>query len=412
MVNKQLDVSILKDLVPVRDLGAEDRQKMAEKVKMIDLLPGDKVDVIDEHRWLLYLIEGEIVLHEKHEKPQLLAAKDKRARYPLFAEHSHNTYFKVKTKSWVARFDKQLFKTLLEAEIISGEELETIEIGDVEGQLFNEIMHAYNSGELQLPSLPEIALKVKTAVSSTNVEAADVARIIEADPAMAARLIQVTNSPFHRGVLPVKSIKEAIIRLGLSATRNLVISLSMKQLFTSKSAVLKERMLKLYRHSVEIAAISAALSKVTHKFEADQLLLAGLVHDIGVIPILTYIEKTGLEINNEDTLVRVVNKLRNVVGDIVVKNWGFSAEILEVIEDAENWHRDSGPSIDTADMIMLAHIYSMLLHKDVKHLPRIDQVPAFRKLFSDEQLQQSNFAEHVLNDAEEEIAEVKRLLGI
>ena len=412
MTEYQLDSAVIKDLIPVQDLSREDRQKMADKAKIIDLLPGDKIDVTDEHRWLLYLMEGDIVLHEKDEMPQSLSATDDRAHFPLFAENAHNSYFKVKSKSYIARFDRQLFNTLLEAEILSGEQLETIEITGVEGQLFHEIMHAYNSGQLQLPSLPEIALKVKTAVSRPAVEAADVARIIEADPAMAARLIQVTNSPLNRGVTQVDSIKDAIVRLGLSATRNLVISLSMKQLFTSKSDMLQIRMRKIYEHSVEIAAISAALSVETKTFEADQLLLAGLIHDIGVIPVLSYIDKTGLEIKNDQELDHVIQKLRSVVGDMVIKHWSFPEEMLQVIEGAENWQRDSGATIDFTDMIMLAHIYSMLHHKDLKNLPKIEQVPAFRKLFSDKQKQTPNFAVQVLDNAQQEIAAVKQLLGI
>ncbi|MCW8855048.1 MAG: HDOD domain-containing protein [Gammaproteobacteria bacterium] len=412
MAEYQLDMTVVKNLVPFRDLCLEDRQKMADKAKIIDLLPGDKVDVQDEHRWLVYLMEGNIVLHEKDEMPQSLSASDNRALYPLFVENAHNTYFKVKSKSYIARFDRQLFNTLLEDEIINGEQLETIEISGVEGQLFHEIMHAYNTGQLQLPSLPEIALKIKTAVSHPNVEAGDVARIIEADPAMAARLIQVTNSPLNRGVSPVNSIKEAILRLGLSATRNLVISLSMKQLFTSKSEILKTRMVKLYEHSVEIAAISSALAAEVKTFEADQLLLAGLIHDIGVIPVLSYIEKTGLEISDDHELEHIIQKLRTVVGDMVIKNWDFPEEMLQVIEGAENWQRDSGQAIDFTDMIMLAHIYSMLHHKDIKNLPKIDQVPAFKKLFSDKHKQAPNFAVQVLDNAQEEIAAVKQLLGI
>ena len=411
MSNYQLNASLLKKLVPVRDLAAEDRQTMAAKARLIDLLPGDKVNVIDEYRWLLYLVDGDIVLHEKNKMPQPISASDGRAYFPLFAENEHNAYFKVKTKSWIARFDRQLFNTLLEAEIISGVQQETIEVSDVEGQLFNEIMHAYSSGQLELPSLPEIALKVKTAVSNPNVDSSDVARIIEADPVMAARLIQVANSPIHRSVTPVQSIKEAIVRLGLSATRNLVISLSMKQVFISKSIILQNRMLSLYEHSVEIAAISAALSKELCVFEADQLLLAGLIHDIGVIPILNYIDKTGLDINDEQELNHVIQKLRNIVGDLVIKNWGFALEMLEVIENAENWQRDSGSKLDIADLVMLAHVYSMLHHKDVKNLPKIDGVPAFGKIFSDKAKQTPDFAVHVLDSAQQEITAVKNLLS-
>ena len=140
---------------------------------------------------------------------------------------------------------------------------------------------------------------------------------------MVARLMQVVNSPAVQGVETVRSIQNAIVRLGLSATRNLVMSYAVKQLFKTKSEMLKKRMQQLYEHSVEIAAISYAVSNVSKIFQSDQLLLAGLVHDIGVIPVLSYIEDTGLEVKDEDELESIMEKLRAVVGSMVIKNWGF-----------------------------------------------------------------------------------------
>ncbi len=408
--NQAFEHSLLRHLVPIRDLHPEGRLQMALKSHIVEMQMGEELLTSEEHRWLLYLIEGKIDLRERGKPPHLVNSEDSRAYHPLFSEKIHNVHAVALTHCKVVRFDKQLFATLLQQELITGEELETIEIDDVESNIFNAIMHAFNIGQLKLPSLPEIALKVKTAISDPDVNIRDVARIVESDPAMAARLVQVVNSPVSRGIDPVRSIKDAIVRLGLASTRNLVMSYAVKQLFKAKSVLLQIRMKQLYDHSVEIAAISFALANESKKFSGDQLLLAGLIHDIGVIPILTYIDETGLEIDKETELENIISKLRSVVGAMVIKHWGFSNDMLTVVEHCEDWHRDSGEKLDICDMVLISQTYSMLKHKDVANLPKIHEVPAFKKLFPEEQ--NPEFALNVFEQAQDEISEVKRLLKI
>ena len=95
-----------------------------------------------------------------------------------------------------------------------------------------------------------------------------------------------------------------------------------------------------------------------NRFDADQLLLAGLIHDIGVIPILTYIDETGLEIHSEKEVDSIVAKLRVAVGCLVIKNWGFSDDMLLVVEQAENWFKNGADEIDMADIIIVAQMYN------------------------------------------------------
>jgi len=404
------DSEILKHLVPIKDLTPENRKQMASKSHISTLQMGDTLNSSEEYRWIVYLLEGKIDLYDANKKSDHVMHDEPHAHHPLFSEKTHHSHAVAQARCKIVRFDRQLFSTLLKYELVTGEELETIEIGESEGYLFNEIMHAFNVGALKLPSLPEIALKVKSAVINPNVTVADVARIIEADPAMVARLMQVVNSPAVQGVETVRSIQNAIVRLGLSATRNLVMSYAVKQLFKTKSEMLKKRMQQLYEHSVEIAAISYAVSNVSKIFQSDQLLLAGLVHDIGVIPVLSYIEDTGLEVKDEDELESIIEKLRAVVGSMVIKNWGFSSELLNVVEYAEDWRRNEGNELDICDIVSIAQLYSMLQHKNVSHLPEIDQVPAFKKLFPGKQ--DPEFVAQVFEQAQEEISEVKRLLRL
>lgn len=410
IIDPQFDVSLLKYLVPIRELQLADRQTLASKAHIIELLPGEELAASDQHRWLLYLVVGQLDLCALKQPAVLLDASDARARHTVFAAGEHKSHAVAHTPCKLVRFDRQLFNTLLDYELISGTEMTAIETDDGESHLFNAIMQAFNAGNLQLPSLPDIALKVKTAAANPDVSLADIAHIVEADPVMAARLIQVASSPTHRALTPVRSIRDAIMRLGLVSTRNLVIGLSMKQLFKTSNSMLDERMHELYEHSVEVAAICFALGHRAKHAHEDHLLLAGLVHDIGVIPILAYIDNTGLVVENSAELESIINKLRGVVGSMVVRHWELPPELVTVVEEAENWQRNSGDKLDICDMVVIAQIYSMLQRHQLQNLPKIDEVPAFHKLFKGKP--DAEFAQQILHDAHDEVVEIMRLLRI
>lgn len=404
------DVSLLKHLIPICELQLQDRHTLANKSHVLALQRGEELVAADQHRWLLYLLEGKLDVRAAKQPSELFDARDKRALHPVFIEGEHKSHAQAQTPCKIICFDRQLFNTLLDYEFISGTEVTAIETDDGETNLFNAIMHAFNAGELQLPSLPDIALKVKTAAADPDVSIADVAHIVEADPAMAARLIQVASSAMYRGLTPVHSIRDAIMRMGLVATRNLVIGLSMKQLFKTKNPMLIDRMHELYDHSIEVAALCHAVGhRVKHPRE-DYLLLAGLVHDIGVIPILAYIDSTGLVVEDSKALESIINKLRGVVGSMVIRHWELPAELVTVVEDAENWHRDSGNKMDICDLVVIAQIYSMLQRHQLKDLPKLEEVPAFKKLFKGQP--DPEFARQVLHDSHDEVVEVMRLLKI
>jgi len=405
-----IEPSLLKFIFPIKQLQPENRLLMADQAHVIELSPGDELTADDEHRWFFYLIEGKLELLSVDQPSVLVKSSDKRAFHPLFNEGAHKLWCVALTSCKLVRFDKQQFHTLLNHELISGEELETVEMNEVEGNLFNEIMHAFNMGELKLPSLPDIAAKVKKAMMNPNVSVDDISRIVSSDPAIVTRLIHAANGPLNRGVESIDSIHAAIVRLGLNVAKELAISFSIKQLFTTKSAMLTQRMQQLYEHSVEVAAIAFSLSKKSGKLSPDHVLLAGLLHEIGVIPILSYIEDTGLLVTDDNELEEIIENLKTVVGSMVIRHWGLSNDLLVVVEDYENWQRDSGRYADTCDMIMISEIYSRLQRHQVKGLPKMEQVPAFKKLFSEQQ--GAGFVTGIFEQAHEEILSVKKLLKI
>jgi len=403
-----LDEKWLNQLLPLNDLNAGDKAKLAAKAHVMKIDRGYTIEASDEYRWLVYLQSGQLELISDDYSSVKISDNMNRAKRPVFPERAHKIQAVAERPSTIVRFDREYFKTLLKQSLLTAEQLETIEVDESEDDLFSSILHAYNKGQLTLPSLPDIALKIREAVSDPDVSAQTISRILEADPSIVARLIQVANSPLNKGITPVESINAAVIRLGFATTRDLVLCLSVKQLFTAVSPLLIRRMHALYDHSTEVAAIAYTLAKKTTHLVADNLLLAGLLHDIGVIPILVYIDQNDLQINNMEEVEDIITDLRVVVGSMVISNWSLAPDLISVVENAENWSRDVAGDADMCDVILAAQIYYRLRHHQLKDIPSPDHVPAFQKLFpnhNDPQL-----INEILEQASAEVDEIKRLL--
>lgn len=398
-------------LSPFKDLPGGDRLKMAKRGVRIYKEKDDTMYASDFEDQLIYLLEGIVEICHQYVKPLTVDADKSESLKPLFYENEEADMHLVAQSSCVFLvFDRNLFNRLIEKEVIVDERPVSHSMNHVESSIYNEIMQAVEAGVLQLPSLPEIALRIRKAVEESDTDIEKISRLMELDPALSARLIKVANSPVTRGSSPIHSMRDVVVRMGLKMTRSLVLSFCAAQLFKTQHPVLKNQMKKFYAHSIEIASICYSLGTRIDSLQADELLLAGLVHDIGVIPVITYIEKTGLEFTDESEITSLINSLRVAVGVMVVKSWDLPKEMLNVVMHAEHWMRDSGDEMRAEDVIVIAQIYDCLRRKQVAHLPDISKVPAFKKIFPGKQ--DPEFAMQVLDQAREEINTMKALLGI
>ena len=398
-------------LSPFKDLPSGDRLKMAKRGTRIQKEQEFTMYASDFQDQLIYLVEGNVDVCHKYVNPQRMTADMSDSLKPLFYEsEDEDNHIIARSPCVFLVFDRSLFNRLIEKEIIVDERPVSQSMSDVERSIYNEVMQAVESGALQLPSLPEIALRIHKAVEQPDVDIDQISRLIELDPALSARLIKVANSPATLGSEPIRSMRDVVVRMGLKMTRSLVLNFSAAQLFKSKYPVLKKQMKKFYAHSLEVASICYALGTRVSSLEAEELLLAGLIHDIGVIPIISYIEKAGLEFTDEAEIETIINSLRVAVGVMVVKSWDLPKEMLNVVTYAEHWMRDSGCDLCAEDVVIIAQIYDCVRRKQVGHLPDFLKIPAFKKIFPDKQ--NPEFAMDVLDQARDEITMMKGLLGI
>ena len=273
-------------------------------------------------------------------------------------------------------------------------------------KFYNEILEALKNGNLLLPTLPEVALHVRDVVEEPDVTAKQLAEIITTDAALSTRLIKVANSALYRGRILSESIQMAVSRLGLNMVRNLVISLVMEQMFQATSNRLDKRLHDLWEHSTEVAARSQILAQKHPNIKSDEAMLAGLIHNIGMLPILMKAEDTPELLQDTRLLDDVIDRLHNKVGAAILESWDFSEPLVAVPREYSNLEWDSKNGPDLVDIVQVAHIQSLENTDNAIDPAKFEDSKAFKKLGLDTGMSVSE-----LDEDSEEYAEALALFG-
>ena len=250
---------------------------------------------------------------------------------------------------------------------------------DISRQFYDELLADLEHNRLVLPTLPEVALKVRDVVDDPDSSIGDLVKIIVSDPALSARLIQVANSPLMRAGRQIESVDAAVSRLGMRIVRDLATSMVMQQMFQATSDVTDQRLRQLWEHSTEVAAICHALAGQFTKLNPEQALLAGLVHDIGAMPILTKAEDFPELLQDEKALDWVIKELHPRIGGAILRSWNFPPDLVDVAEQHENMGYNSAAT-DFVDVVIVANLQSYLGSGHPMAEQDLSQVPAFAKL--------------------------------
>jgi putative nucleotidyltransferase with HDIG domain len=131
-----------------------------------------------------------------------------------------------------------------------------------------------------LPSVPALASEVMKLVESPNASGEDLRRVIDKDPAVAARILKVANSSLYGFSRAIETLSHAIALLGFRTVRNLVMAASLRQTF--KHFGLTEKL--LWEHATLAGVVAMRLaSHPSIKHDAEEAFTAGLLHDLGKI---------------------------------------------------------------------------------------------------------------------------------
>ena len=249
-----------------------------------------------------------------------------------------------------------------------------------EEDLLEYILNEISSDKLVLPTLPDVAIKVRQTMSSGDVSANQISEIIATDTALSARMIQVANSPMYRGRQQIEKLQMAVARLGNQTVRTLVTSLVMQQVFKPGSKELEQKFRDIWEQSVNVSAIARALAQFCRHLDPDQAMLAGLIHQIGKLPILIVGSRTEGLLDDPERLKWILDNLHPMIGKMIMDAWDFPQSLRPVASEYRNFKRNASDQADYVDVVQVAYIQNLIDTGGNHDGTDFSNVPAFSKL--------------------------------
>ncbi|MFT5691808.1 MAG: HD-like signal output (HDOD) protein [Oceanicoccus sp.] len=365
-----------------------------------------------------YLVSGSINLIARDGRENTISMRNSNARFPIARLRPRMYTAKAATPIHYFVIAASVLDELQRSSRGSGNDLVLTETaqnsGDDGSSLLYEFEQELNSGRFVLPSLPEVAFRIRELIDKPDFHMMDLAKLVNTDAAIAAKLIKAGNSVMYRGVNRCDDTLAAIARLGLITTKQLVTSFAVLALFNTKSTVFRDRMEKSWRLSMITSSYSYILAKHLPGFNEEEALLAGLIHNIGEVVLLAYAERFSDLANNENQLDLVINNLRGRLGEMVLSEWGFSQELVTVGKESRNWDRGADTvdelQFDYCDLVQVAMLYGCKEDSEFSAaLPQIDSVPAYNKL-KKRQISPEQVA-IIIDEAQEQIADLQNIFS-
>src|ERR1700749_1630244 len=215
-----------------------------------------------------------------------------------------------------------------------------------------------SKGKVDLPSFPDIALRVRQVLANEQVTQEQVVRVVGSEPALAARLMQIPNSDaINFTDKTITDLRTAINRMGHNMVRSAAIAFAMSQLKKVDSLKGLENPLDdLWKSSAAVAAMSHAVAKRYSKINPDTGMLAGLLHGIGKLYILTRSSKHPALFADQATYNQIVRDWHSPVAKALLKNWDMAEEIVNAVSDYEDMEREHSGPVDLTDVLTVGNL--------------------------------------------------------
>ncbi len=402
------DLNTLRRLRPLVQFSDHQLQSLCDRLTVHTAKKKEKlIELGCTEEYSLFILQGDIKTIARDGAVKALSFDDQDELNPV--AQLRPSMYEVIAQGTVQylKIDKKLLNDF--AHQTESEEELSIEALESEIVMNPFTVHLYQDlmmDSIKLPSLPEVAQRIQAAFNDDNADAEQLSGIIMTDPAITGKLIKIANSPVYQGVAPTKTLQAAIVRLGIQTTYKQVMAYAANELFKSQSKSVLSRMEKLWEHSRKVAAISRVLAKSTRLFDPEQAMLAGLMHDLGVIVIVEYLQQHD-SFSDLAMVEDTIQVMRPQITGLLMHKWNFNEEMITVAEECEDWFRNVSDKADLCDLVIVAQYHSLMGSTQMKEMPPITKIPAFNKLNmgpveSIELIKQSN----------KEIQEIERMLHL
>ena len=216
--------------------------------------------------------------------------------------------------------------------------------------------------KIDLPSFPDIAVRVRKALANDDVEIEHVVRVISAEPALAARLLQLSNSAaLNSSGKRLTDLRTAISRIGFNMARSATIAFAMSQLRRAEAYKgLDEPLTQLWHHGAHVGAVSHVVAKRFTQVNADTALLSGLLQGVGKLYLLTRAARFPGLLQDAGTYQHIIAEWHARVAQAILRNWEMAEEVVSAVTGCEDLDRQHEGTTDLTDVLAVGNALASL----------------------------------------------------
>ena len=368
------DLARLRTLLPIRHLNDTEFAAIAAHVDVEACAPGRELFRSGrDDAWIFYLLDGALTLTAANGASFTVTAGSIEAQHSLSPQATACTLARAKTPARVVRLPASYWLTPPTGLARIGVDVAELTDMEFDRPLLFAIYHAVRDGRLVLPSLPRSEARSHALANDEGKGSNDPVSILSTDPALAADLAQ-----------------------------------GLRGMFTSSNPHCADLLRLAWRHATEISALSVVIARRVTGQNPEQAMLAGLVHELGVMVMLAELPNHPALVADRDTLKVAVRELKHQVTAMILRAWKFPERFVEATFAAEHWTRPHASSPDLCDTLLLAH-----WHAPTADLPWADPRPSQCPVLT-------GLAPEVLDEcgrlrcvteARDELAKMRALLG-
>jgi HD-like signal output (HDOD) protein len=200
-----------------------------------------------------------------------------------------------------------------------------------------DLLAAFDDPDYMPPMLPSVALDVMALTTREDVDVADIVALLERDEMLASAVLRLAGSSLYAGRTPIRSLKEAVVRLGSFVVRDAVFEVSLRNgVFHSDEY--GDTVENIARHSTVTAYITRLVCRRA-AIDSDLAFICGLLHDVGFAGLLMAVKH--VEAERAPPLAMLwphVDALHERASFLLAQRWGLPAEVVEVVGHHHHLH--------------------------------------------------------------------------
>lgn len=222
------------------------------------------------------------------------------------------------------------------------------------------ILDDIKSNRIQLPSLPDNIQAIQQAISDPDTTSGTLVDLISKDAKLSIQLIATANSSFYAGKMKIRSIHEAVTRIGLQETQNVVSTLLTRRFYKMQTEAYQTLLAQLWQHSLACAYAARAIADHLAYSNVEKYFLMGIVHDIGKVIILQAIHnnRSWREQLDFPQILAIMQRGHNSIGAIFLRRGKFPKEFFEMATS----HDESRLYATTAKSTLIISLANHIAH--------------------------------------------------